>query len=155
MRSPRTLLSIGSILLLCLSGCSGSQAPRPAHVVIPTPSHSDFGTLRVHYNVLPTLAMNQSVASSYGVARNADQALLVVALRQLQDGDEAPADGSIMATASDLSGRQQQIALRPIQTGAYTDYVGAVRISDHDTLRFKLQVQSHENRGAVQFERNF
>ena len=71
-----------SVVVMSLSACSGEQAPR---LVTPTQGHSsqaDFGALRVYYNLLPTLAMNESVARSYGVQRSADHALLVVALRQ-------------------------------------------------------------------------
>ncbi len=140
---------------LCLAACSDSDAPRPARVLEAAPSHADFGPLRVHYNVLPTLAMNPAVATSYGVNRSADQALLVVALREVLGGDETPLDGSITAIATDLSGRRQQLTLRPVLTGAYTDHVGAVQISNHDTLRFVLQVQSEQGGGTVRFERNF
>lgn len=155
MRHRHSLLLVLAIASAWLSGCSNADAPRPAQLLTATPSHGDFGQLRVHYNVLPTLAMNDAVARSYGVTRRPDQALLVVALRQQRDGDERPATGAVVATATDLSGRRQQIPLREVSTGDYIDHVGIVRISDHDTLRFALQVTSADGSGAVRFERNF
>ncbi len=144
-----------SLVLLSLSACSGQQAPR---VVTPSQGHAsqaDFGALRVYYNLLPTLAMNESVARSYGVQRDAGQALLVVALRQRNGAEDQPVDGTVTATATDLSGRQQQVVLRTVKTGAYTDHVGSVQISDHDTLRFAVQVAAAGGTGTLRFERGF
>ncbi len=155
MRLPSALPPACMLAMALLGGCSGSETPRPATVLAAEPSHSDFGALRVHYNVLPTLAMNPAVARSYGVPRDAGQALLVVALRELRQGAELPADGAVTATAVDLSGRRQQIVLRTVRTGGYADHVGLVRISRHDTLRFDLQVQSANGGGSVKFQRNF
>jgi hypothetical protein len=142
-------------MLMSLSACSGEQVPR---LVTPTQGHvsqADFGALRVYYNLLPTLAMNESVARSYGVQRSADQALLVVALRQRDSAEDQSINGTVTATATDLSGRQQQIVLRPVKTGAYTDHVGSVQISDHDTLRFAVQVAVAGDNGTLRFERSF
>jgi hypothetical protein len=144
-----------SVVVMSLSACSGEQAPR---LVTPTQGHSsqaDFGALRVYYNLLPTLAMNESVARSYGVQRSADQALLVVALRQRNSAEDQPIEGNVTATATDLSGRQQQIVLRTVKTGTYTDHVGSVQISDHDTLRFAVQVAAAGDNGTLRFERGF
>ena len=152
---PRFPLLLLSAALLSLGACSGSQAPRVATPSPGHPSQADFGALRVYYNLLPTLAMNDSVARSYGVQRSANQALLVIALRQRQGDEERPVEGTVTATATDLSGRRQQVALRTVQTGAYTDHVGSVQISEHDTLRLVLQVAAANDGGTLHFERSF
>jgi hypothetical protein len=144
-----------SVVLMSLSACSGEQAPRLATPSQGHASQADFGALRVYYNLLPTLAMNESVARSYGVQRSTDQALLVVAMRQRNSGQEQPIDGTVVATATDLSGRRQQILLRTVKTGAYTDHVGSVQISDHDTVRLDLQVAAAGDTGVLRFERSF
>lgn len=155
MCRTRLLLLLTATASLWLTACSDRDAARPAHMITPAPSHSDFDTLRVHYNALPTLAMNDTVARTYGVTRRANQALLVVALRQRVDGEEHATTGTVTATATDLSGRHQQIALRQVSTGDYVDHVGVVAVSDHDTVRFALQVSSAHGGGTVRFERNF
>jgi hypothetical protein len=144
-----------SVVLMSLSACSGEQAPRAATPSQGHASQADFGTLRVYYNLLPTLAMNESVARSYGVQRSADQALLVVALRQRNSTEDQPIAGNVTAMATDLSGRRQQIVLRTVTTGAYTDHVGSVQISEHDTLRFAVQVAAAGDNGSLRFERAF
>ncbi|MGV8960591.1 MAG: DUF4426 domain-containing protein [Stenotrophomonas sp.] len=154
MRIARSLL-LCAVPLLWLGGCSAGDTPQQAQLLAATPTHADFGELRVRYNVLPTLAMNDAVAHSYGVRRDAEQALLVIALRRLQKDGELPLRGEVSATATDLSGHRQTIALRPVITGAYVDHVGTLRIGTHDTVRFNLKVQTAVGSGVVDFERNF
>lgn len=142
-------------LLLALSACSGQQAPRPATLLPEQPAHADFDALRVHYSLLPTLAMNESVARDYGVERKPDRALLVVALRQRVGDEEQSIAGEVSATATDLSGKRQSVALRPVQVGSYTDLIGVVDAHPNDQLRVELQVDTPAGRGKVRFERGF
>jgi len=146
---------LSATLLLTLSACSAQQAPQAAVIQQSQPSHADLGNLRVHYNVLPTLAMNDAVARSYQVQREANRALLVVALRQLAQGEELPTDGNVQAVVTDLSGKRQQIDLRAVRTGPYTDLIGVLDAHPRDQLRVDLQVSTDAGAGNVRFERNF
>ncbi len=153
---PRLITTLLSVTLLGLAGCSGQETPRPAMPVVAQPTHADLGGgLRVHFNLLPTLAMNDAVARSYGVGRERNQALLVVALRRLGDGEEHPTAGRVEASAVDLSGKRQQIALREVRTGAYTDLIGLVQAHPHDQLRIDLQVDAEAGKGSIRFDRSF
>ncbi|KTF40718.1 DUF4426 domain-containing protein [Xanthomonas translucens] len=148
-------LPAAALLCLALAACSAQDAPRPATLVAATPAQADLGTLRVHYNALPTLALSDGVARRYGIARDAETALVVIALRRVQDGEELPASGQVSAVAADLSGRRQPIAMREAVTDAYTDYVGTVRISEHDQLNLQVDVRSADGAGTVRFARTF
>ncbi|MFC6839379.1 DUF4426 domain-containing protein [Xanthomonas theicola] len=148
-------LPAAAMLCIVLAACSAQDAPRRAALVAATPAQADLGALRVHYNALPTLAMSDSVARRYGIARDADTALVVIALRRVQDGEELPAAGQVRAVATDLGGRRQAIAFREAATDAYTDYVGTVRISEHDQLNFEVDVRGADGAGTVRFTRNF
>lgn len=150
---PRAALLL--LLGLPLAACSGGDAPRAAEFVPPTPAESDFGTLRVRYNALPTLSLSADVARQYGVQRDAGTALVVVALRDLSGGEEEHADGEVEAVAVDLSGTRQKIALRSIETGGYVDHIGTARVSPRNTYRFELTVRSEGRSGQVKFQRNF
>jgi hypothetical protein len=149
----RTLPLLLSIMLL--AACSGGETPQPASFVPPATAKSAFGDLRVHYNALPTLALSEAAAREYGVPRDADHALVVIALRRAQAGDETMADGEVAVIASDLSGKRQQIALHPVRTGDYVDHVGSVRISPRDSLRFDVTVKADGKAHELQFQRNF
>ena len=91
---------------LFLAACSAGEKPRAAEFIAPTESSIDFGNLRVHYNALPTLSLSEAVASEHGVTRDAESAMLVVALREKVGSEEIPASGKVTAQAFDLQGKQ-------------------------------------------------
>ena len=153
MRCNAPLFAVA--LLALLSACSGSNAPRTAEFVQASPAETDFGTLRVRYNALPTLALSEPVARQYGVPRDAGTALVLVALREIKDGEEADADGDVTASAHDLSGTRQAITLRKVDAGGYIDHIGTARISPHNSYRFEVVVKAGGRTEAVTFQRSF
>ncbi|MFC3657377.1 DUF4426 domain-containing protein [Xanthomonas hyacinthi] len=148
-------LPVAVLLCFALAACSAQETPSPAAPMAPAAVQADFGALRVHYNALPTLAISDAAARRYGIARDAETALVVIALRRVQDGEELPASGQVSAVAADLSGRRQPIVLRDAVTDAYTDYVGTVRISAHDQLNFQVDVRGADGAGTLRFARTF
>ncbi|WP_162455547.1 DUF4426 domain-containing protein [Pseudoxanthomonas kalamensis] len=141
--------------LLALAACSESEQPRPAQPVPPTQSVSEFGDLRVRYNALPTLSMNEAVAREYGVQRDAGTALLVIALRKAQAEDEIAADGQVEAVVVDLQGRRQEVELRAAGTGDYVDHIGTFAIDPHDTYRIEARIRHEGRTETVKFQRSF
>ena len=92
--TPKLLAALLTIALpLALSGCAKGEAPRAADIIAPAQAFTDFGDLRVHYNVMPTLTLPEAMAREYRVAKDADTALVFVALRRLANGEEQAAQG--------------------------------------------------------------
>jgi hypothetical protein len=143
------------IFSLLLAACSAGEKPRVAEFVPPADATVDFGDLRVHYNALPTLSLNEAVAREYGVSRDAKSALVVIALRQLANGQELGADGEVSAEAYDLQGKRQHIDFSAVKTGDYTDHIGTFAISERDSYRFEVKVESAGRKQTVKFQRNF
>ncbi len=147
-----------SVLLLTtllLAACTAGEKPRAADVVAPSPAHQDFGDLRVRFNAIPTLSMSEAVAREYGVERDADKALVTIALRKMAGSEELAAEGEVKAAAVDLQGMRQAITFVPVRTGGYTDYIGTFRVAERDSYRFEVSVASGERSGTVKFQRNF
>lgn len=144
------------LLALALPAGCGGQAPQPAQFIAPAPAVAELdGSLRAHYNLLPTLSLGEPTARQYGIERSAGTALLVVALRRVDaDGAEHPVDGKLQAQARDLSGRRQPIALRAASTGDYVDHIGVLPVSPRDVLRIDVQVDVDGRRQAFDFERH-
>lgn len=155
-RSAGGLRTAGLAACLLLVACGGG-APQPAQPIAPPQSSVELeGPLRVHYNLVPTLALGEAVAREYGVERRNDSALLLLALRRpTADGDETMADGQFSAQAVDLSGRRQPVALRQVSTGDYTDHVGTVETGPRDSVRIEVRVDADGRRQQFDFQRNF
>ena len=148
-------LLIALVLAMSLTACSGGETPRAAEFVPPAPAETDFGTLRVRYNALPTLALSEPVAKQYGVQRDAGTALVLVALREVKGAEELDADGEVSVTAHDLSGARQVVTLRKVNAGEYTDLIGTARVSPRNSYRFEIVVQAGGRTETVTFQRNF
>ena len=101
------------------------------------------------------LALSEPVARQYGVPRDAGTALVLVALREIKDGEEADADGDVTASAHDLSGTRQAITLRKVDAGGYIDHIGTARISPHNSYRFEVVVTAGQRTETVTFQRSF
>ena len=143
------------ILTLLLAACSAGEKPRVAEFVPPADATVDFGNLRVHYNALPTLSLNEAVAREYGVTRDAGSAMVVIALRRIADGQELGAEGKVSAEAYDLQGKRQHIDFAAVRTGDYTDHIGTFAISERDSYRFEVKIESGGRKETVKFQRNF
>lgn len=156
MGMPRLHTTVMLLAFMLPAGCGG-QAPQPAQFVAPAPAVADLdGALRVHYTLLPTLALDQATARQYGIARAPDSALLLVALRRVDaDGNEHPATGQVQAQVRDLSGRHQPIALRSVSTGDYIDHIGTLPASPRDVLRIDVQVDADGRTQTFDFQRHF
>ena len=143
------------VAILFFAACSAAEKPRVAEFVPPAASYADFGDLRVHYNALPTLSLNDAVAREYGVTKDAGSGMLVVAVRRLRNGEETSAEGEISADAFDLQGMRQHIGFSAVKTGPYTDHIGVFTIHAHDSYRFEVLVKADGRTETVKFQRNF
>lgn len=141
--------------LLGLAACSRGEPARRAEFVTPAPANADFGDLRVHYNALPTLALSPQAALEYQVERDPDTALLVIAPRQLTNGQERATASQVQARVTDLQGKRHPVALRTVHTGDYSDHIGTFPISARDTYRIEATVSAAGRTEVVKFQRGF
>ncbi len=143
------------ILSLFLAACSAGEKPRAAEFVPLADSSIDFGDLRVHYNALPTLSLNEAVAREYAVTQDAGSAMVVIALRRVANGEELSAEGEVSAEAYDLQGKRQHIDFSTVKTGEYTDHIGTFAINARDSYRFEVKVKAAGRSQVLKFQRNF
>lgn len=143
------------VLILLIAACSAGEKPRAAEFVPPAESSADFGDLRVHYNALPTMSLNDAMAREYGVDKDAGSAMLVIAVRRLADGEELGTEGEVSAEAFDLQGARQQIEFSAVKTGDYTDHIGVFAVHARDSYRFEVMVKANGRTERVKFQRNF
>lgn len=141
------------VLLLTLSACGGS-GPRPAEPMSQAQQEASvrIGDVTARASVIETAVLDESVARGYGIARSKQSALLLVALRRGETGD-ASVPARITATAADLRGHVQPIALRELRSGDLLDYVGMVEIDPPDTLRFDVRIVVDGATSTLQFTR--
>lgn len=158
---PKTDMAL-LLSALALAGCSGTPAAAPDKTLT-TPQEASVraGDIVVRANAMPTAALGAAVAQQYGIARDAKHALLLVGVRRGSDADETALPARVTASATDLLGKRQQIAMREVRSADFIDYVGSVAVIAPDTLRFDISVipgpaiAAQEHPMRLRFNRDF
>ena len=159
---PRHLILF--VLLLALAACS-NPAPPTVSASTPASTSSDgaqadavtrIGDVSIRASVIQTSMLNEPVAREYGITRDPKAVLLLVAVRQGPDATATALPASITATATDLRGGRQDIAMRELKSGDLVDYIGTVSTTLPDTLRFDITVvRAGGATSTMQLQREF
>jgi hypothetical protein len=82
--------------------------------------------------------------------------MLLVGVRKGPEAQEVALPATVTAVATDLSGRRHAVGLRELRSGDLLDYVGTLKISPPDTLRFDVTiVREGGAQSQMQFTREF
>ena len=132
-------------LALALAGCDRASAPPPAPMAATTPGDAANGAtatsngITLRANVVETRDLQESVARGYGIAREPNQALLLLTVRDANGDNATPV--ALQATVSDLKGGERPLQLREIRAGDFVDRIGLVPVNAPDTLTFEVRAQ--------------
>ena len=134
-------------LWLALAACGGATEPAPvrAPMAAATSGSAANGAtatsngITLRANVVETADLQESVAAGYGIAREPNQALLLLTVRDANGDNATPL--SLQATVSDLKGGQRPLPLREIRVGEFVDLIGLAPVSAPDTLTFEVRAQ--------------
>lgn len=144
-------------LLLMLAACGGGKPSSavPAGAA-PQEAVSRIGDVTIRATALPTATLAPEIAGQYGIARDERTIMLLIGVRQGPESQEVALPATITATATNLSGQRQPIALRELRSGDLLDYVGTVETSLPDTLRFDVVIVREGGASStMQFSREF
>jgi hypothetical protein len=154
MRLARCLITAS--LVLALGACSEQLPPPATPMPAPQEAVSRIGDVTVRASVVPTQSLSDEIARQYGLSRSPDTVMLLVGVRQGPEAQEVALPATVTATATDLTGRRHDIALRELRSGELLDYVGTLKISPPDTLRFDVVVvRAGGAQSQMQFTRDF
>lgn len=157
--------SVLAALSLCvLAACSGTTpAPVPTTTASPADaagSQDDavvrVGEVTIRASAVPTLQLGEGIARRYGITRGPGTVLLLVTVRQGDDASAVALPATVTATATDLRGGRQDIAMRELKSGDLVDYIGTVGTTLPDTLRFDITVvRAGGATSTMQLQREF
>ena len=147
MRASTLRFPITLCFAFALAACSHDASPSttasapaattPGDAANDATATSDGITLRA--NVVETQDLQESVARGYGIAREPNQALLLLTVRDANGDNATPV--SLQATVSDLKGGARPLPLREIRVGEFVDRIGLVPVAAPDTLTFAIRAQ--------------
>ena len=153
--SNRMLAALSASLLLV--ACGAEPPTRTAeNSPVPQQAIARVGDVTMRASVVQTSALGSGVASQYGIHRDDNTVMLLVAVRKGADAQEAALPAQVTATVTDLRGQRQTLALRELRTGDLLDYVGTVQTTLPETLRFDVKiVREGGATSSLQFSREF
>jgi hypothetical protein len=152
------------VLLLALAACSNPAPPKAGASTSASASSEGaqadavtrIGDVSIRASVIQTSMLNEPVAREYGITRDPKTVMLLVAVRQGPDATATALPASITATATDLRGGKQEIAMRELKSGDLIDYIGTVGTTLPDTLRFDITVvRAGGATSTMQLQREF
>ncbi len=104
-------------------------------------SSKEVGGYIVHFNALPTEALPPQVAKAYHITRSKNRGLLNISV--LKKGKDFKAvEADIDVTATNLANQMRPIKLRKIEEQNALYYIGEFRVSNEETLNFKIRVKT-------------
>lgn len=153
------LIAAGAFALLLLTACSGGSpdaAREHANAQAREEALVRAGDATVRANVIPASLLGEAVAKQYGIVRDDNAVMLMVGVRLATGTQDTALPARVTATATDLLGKHQTIAMREVRSGDFVDYVGIATVIAPDTLRFDIAVDAGAGRRAtLQFNRDF
>lgn len=152
----------GASLLLAVAGlvaaCGGTTQPASpdAANAMPREASVRLGDVVVRATAIPTTTLGEAVAGQYGIVRDNKTVMLLVGVRRDGGAQETALPAQVTASATDLLGKRQAIAMRAVRTGGLVDYVGVATVIPPDTLRFDIDVLPEGGqRMTLRFNRDF
>lgn len=119
------------ILLACIAtlGATTAQAG----------GQQDFGDYVVHFNALTTDFLSPAVASSYGITRSRNRALINVSVmkKALGVGTE-PQRARVTGRSANLRGQTRTLEFREVRDGPAIYYLAEIGVDDGETLDFTI-----------------
>ena len=129
-------------LAAVLSACGGGDAPKPVQPIGDAPQEATItvGDTTVRANVLRTATLNDQVAQSYGITRDENRLLVLIAARRGPEGADSSPPATVTATVSRLTGAPEPLTLREQRVGDLVDHVATFDIRPPETLSFDVVV---------------
>lgn len=101
----------------------------------------DFGKYVVHFNALNTSTLPPQVTRQYGIKRSNNRGMLnITVLKKVLGTTGTPVAAKIIASATNLTGQQRDLAIKDIKEPNARYYIAEFGISNQETLRFKLLI---------------
>lgn len=129
-----------ALLCLLLAACADDAAKPAKRMDTPQEAVLRDGDVTLRANVIPTGLLQEPMTREYGIPRDDHSVLLMISVRKGPKGFDTSLPATVSASATNLQGQVQRIAMREMRVGELTDYIGTAEVSPPDTLRFDVKI---------------
>ncbi len=112
-----------------------------------------FGDYVIHHTALPTDILLPEVARAYKIKRSKDRGMLNIVVQHKGKGIRAKVTG----TGVNLNAQLKHLAFREINEDDVTYYISNFRVTNKETINFKIKVQPAGSTKAytIKFKKEF
>ena len=112
-----------------------------------------FGDYVVHHTALPTDILLPEVARAYKIKRSKNRGMLNIVVQHKGKGIDAKVTG----TGVNLNSQLKHLKFREIKDGDVTYYISSFRVTNKETISFKVNVQPKGSAKShtVKFKKEF
>lgn len=96
-----------------------------------------FGDYVIHHTALPTDILLPEVARAYKIKRSKNRGMLNIVVQYKGKGIDAKVSG----TGVNLNSQLKHLKFREIKEGNVTYYISSFRVTNKETINFKIKVQ--------------
>lgn len=114
---------------------------------------SKFGDYVIHHTALPSDILLPEVARAYKIKRSKNQGMLNIVVQHKGKGTTAKVTG----TGVNLNSQLKHLKFREINEGDVTYYISSFRVTNKETINFKVKVQptGSTKTHTVKFKKEF
>lgn len=139
------------LLPFALAACDRGQPVRQAAPHVASSASATLGDAALQASGIALADLNPAVAQHYGINSAQPGLLLLVTVRDPAGDALDPDDLTLRATATPLGEVPRTLELRPIQTGALTDYVAVLPIAPPAAVQFRIDASRGTARAHMAF----
>lgn len=112
-----------------------------------------FGDYVIHHTALPTDILLPEVARAYKIKRSKNRGMLNIVVQNKGKGTTAKVSG----TGVNLNSQLKHLQFREIKDGDVTYYISSFRVTNKETISFKIKVQPAGSKKShtVKFKKEF
>ena len=138
-----------SLFILALLGFGANATAENSRV---------FGDYVVHYNAFRSDTLSPEIAKAYELTRRNNRIIVnITVLKKVMGTTGKPVAATIAGNASNLTGQMKNLEFREIKEGTAIYYIGELKVSDGEFLKFKLNITPEGEQGParLQFSKRF
>lgn len=99
-----------------------------------------FGDYRIHYNAFVSNMLSPEVAKAYDLTRSRYHAVVNITVQKQDNGKYRPVSAQVRGKATNLYGKQQNLAMKKVTEREAIYYLAELPFSDEETLTFDIDV---------------
>ena len=147
------IATLAASALLALAGCGGSEpvpaTPAASAAGASATASTTVGGVTLQTSTVALADLNDTIARRYGIDGGKEGLLLLVTVRDAAGNGIDPGDLQLAATAGVLPDPPKTLALRAIQNGDMTDYIGVLEAKAPASVQFRLTATRGGSRADI------